>query len=349
MKQHFVVTLLLGITLCGMQSAAARPATTATLGTVRQVAPAERRVGIAYTLWVGHNLWKGDQTWETPQLGHYDSRDRSIIRKHAQWLANAGVDFVWIDWSNNVTYDPNKLWTGGAQDMIEDATEILFDEYLKMDEEGMAHPKISLFIGVTGAPESADDGRLQKKADQVWRMYTGNPKYKKLMETYRGKPLLVVYTDTPSPWQQGVPEWNDRRFTVRWMTGFISEQVPLRTDQRVSRYGYWSWEDRGAQTYPISEGEPESMVVCAATRKQGEIGEKGYIPAVGRRNGATLREQFARAREVGVRYAMVVSWNEWTTGEQPSAEVSKDLEPSVEWGDRYLQILKELIAQFKSK
>ena len=46
---------------------------------------------------------------------------------------------------------------------------------------------------------------------------------------------------------------------------------------------------------------------------------------------------------------MVVSWNEWTTGEQPSAEVSKDLEPSNEWGDQYLQLLKEEIRKFKSE
>ena len=57
----------------------------------------------------------------------------------------------------------------------------------------------------------------------------------------------------------------------------------------------------------------------------------------------------ARAREIGTRFAMVVSWNEWTTGEQPSVEVSKDIEPSVEHGDKYLKILKEEIRRFKSE
>ena len=46
---------------------------------------------------------------------------------------------------------------------------------------------------------------------------------------------------------------------------------------------------------------------------------------------------------------MVVAWNEWTTGEQPSVEVSKDIEPSVEHGDKYLKILKEEIRRFKSE
>lgn len=44
---------------------------------------------------------------------------------------------------------------------------------------------------------------------------------------------------------------------------------------------------------------------------------------------------------------MVVSWNEWHRGEQPSAEVSKDIEPSQEFGRFYLDLLKEEIAKFK--
>lgn len=314
---------------------------------VTPVPPSEREVGIAYTSWMDNDIW--GNTWGTPALGRYDSRDRRVMRKHAEWLTDAGVDFIWLDWSNNVTYDPDEFWEGGKQDLIEDATAILFDEYYKMGKAGIKHPKISIFIGVTGAPEAAADGRLQKKADQVYDMYANNPKYKDMMQQYLGKPLLVVYVDTPSPWQNGTPEWNDDRFTVRWMTGYVSEQPSLRTEDRVSKYGYWAWEDRGEQTYPICDGRPETMVVCAATRKQGDPGDAGYIPEKGRRDGQTLREQFARAREIGTRFAMVVSWNEWTTGEQPSVEVSKDIEPSVEHGDKYLRILKEEIRRFKSE
>lgn len=310
--------------------------------------PQNRRVGIAYSQW-GNIRWWND-VWDLPQDGIYDSRDRSVIRKHALQLADAGVDFVWLDWSNNVQYNRDSLWTGGGlQPQIEDATDILFDEYHKMDLAGLPHPKISIFIGTTGAPQSAEDGRLQRKADQVWNDYYANPKYSDLIEQYLGKPLLVVYVDTPSPWNNGLPPWNDDRFTVRFMTGYISEQSWLRTKDRVSKFGYWSWEDRGEQTYPIHNGMPESMVVTAAQRKQSEEGQEGYIPARGRRNGQTFKDQFARARNVGVHYAMVVSWNEWTTSEQPDIEYSKDLEPSQKLGDFYLRLLKEEIARFKKE
>ncbi len=138
-------------------------------GSVEPAPSHERRVGIAYTLWMDYEMWH--DTWGTAKLGLYDSRDRRIIRKHAEWLVGAGVDFVWVDWSNQINYDPGEVWAGGRQDLIEDGTAILFDEYRKLEE----HPRISIFIGVTGAPEAVYDGRLQKKADQVYDMYAAHP------------------------------------------------------------------------------------------------------------------------------------------------------------------------------
>lgn len=96
---------------------------------VTPVPPSEREVGIAYTSWMDNDIW--GNTWGMPALGRYDSRDRRVMRKHAEWLTDAGVDFIWLDWSNNVTYDPDEFWVGGKQDLIEDATAILFDRVLQ--------------------------------------------------------------------------------------------------------------------------------------------------------------------------------------------------------------------------
>lgn len=328
--------------LLGMSARAQSKGFASSTEGMKAVPASERCVGIAYGLWMDHELWDNG-AWGTPLLGRYDSRDRRVIRQHAEWLADANVDFIWLDWSNNVTYNPYRYWDGGKQDLIEDATAILFDEYSKLSK----HPKISIFIGVTGAPEAVHDGRLQQKADQVYEMYANNPKYRDLMQYYLGKPLLVVYVNTPTPWPNGTPEWDDSRFTVRWMTGYVTEQPTLRTDELVSKYGYWSWEDRGKQTFPVYNGYPETMVICAATRQQWEKGQPGYIAPQGRRGGKTFEEQWKRACNIGTKFAMIVSWNEWTTGEQPSAEVSKDLEPSEEFGNEYLQLMKREIAKFK--
>jgi hypothetical protein len=72
------------------------------------------------------------------------------------------------------------------------------------------------------------------------------------------------------------------------------------------------------------------------------------MPDPGRRNGQTFREQWARARRIGPKFALAGTWNEWVVSEQPSAEISKDLEPSKEYGRLYLDILKEEIRLFKA-
>ncbi|RYX81957.1 hypothetical protein EON83_21690 [bacterium] len=310
-------------------------------------APQDRLVGIAYTTWHQSNNW-GANTWGTPATGFYASDDRAVIRQHARQLQGAGVDFVMEDWSNNIgyIYDPDKKRPDF--DMIEGATFALFNEWAKLRANGEKTPNISIMAGVTGAPAAAEDGRLQRKADQIWNQFVANPTYRPLVQMDGGKPLLVIYVNTPSPFQNGVPKWNDSRFVVRWMTGYVTEQSALRTPDLISKYGYWSWEDRGAQTFPVVNGHPESMVITAAVRPQGKPGERSYIAAAARNNGETFKRAWARARQIGPKYALVVSWNEWHKGEQPNAEISKDIEPSNEFGNLYLDILKQQIADFKA-
>ena len=312
---------------------------TAPVSHVPPTPPAERLVGVAYTTWHRSPHWT--DTWGTPELGFYPSDDRAVIRQHARWLAEAGVDFLFVDWSNDLGYDYDPARPRPDFDMIEGATFVLFDELVKMRAVGEKTPNISLFLGNPGEPEAVTNGQLQRKADQVWDQFVANPVYRPLVQQYLGKPLLVVYVNTPSPYQDGVPAWSDSRFTVRYMTGFITQQPALRTPDLVSKYGYWSWEDRGPQTYPVYDGHPEAMTVVAAWRNDPEA------PTPGRRGGETFRREWERARKVGPKFALVVSWNEWTKGEQPSAQVSKDIEPSKEFGHLYLDILKSEIALFK--
>ena len=301
-------------------------------------------MGLAYTTWHQDTVWQN--VWDKPELGYYRSDNVEVIGQHAQWIADAGVDFIFVDWSNNVDYVPGQTKNAGMFDMIENSTSLLFEEYAKMK----ISPKICIMAGVTGFPEAVEDGRLQRKVDQIYNQYIANERYKAIYQTYLGKPLLMLYVNTPSPFQSGVPNWTDDRFTVRWVTGYIAQQKNLMGDSLVSKYGYWSWEDRGKQTYSLLNGKPEAMTIVAAWREDNGLGEplgRGAVAARGRMNGETFRNQWARACEVGVNIALVVSWNEWTLGEQPSKEISKDLEPSEVYGHLYLNLLKEEITKFK--
>lgn len=302
--------------------------------------PAQRLVGVAYTTWHQDTHWTN--VWGTPLLGFYKSDNRRVIRQHARWLSEAGADFLFVDWSNNLGYEYDPARPRPDFDMIEGATFVLFDELAKMRAAGEKTPCISIFLGCPNTPSAFANGQMQRKANQVWDQFVANPLYRPLVQEYGGKPLLVVYVGTPAPLQSGVPVWNDPRFAVRYMTGFVTQQHALTEANRVSKYGYWSWEDRGAQTYPVSSGHPEAMVVNAAWRTDPEA------PTPGRQNGNTFRAAWARARQIGPKFAIVVSFNEWGRGEQPSADVSKDIEPSREFGHLYLNILKQQVALFKA-
>lgn len=298
--------------------------------------PAVRQVGVAYALWHYDTKWKS--SWGMPELGFYASSDPVAMQAHAVWLAQAGVDFILVDWSNNLNADHRIHKGTPQQNIVEDATHTLFDVF----SHYATAPKISLMIGNPLEPAAVTNGDLQHKADQVWDEYAGNEQYGKMMEMYLGKALLVVYVNTPSPYQKGIPAWTDPRFSVRYMTGFVSDQPALHDANNVSKYGYWSWEDRGVQSYPIYQNHPEFMSVVPAWR-----GNAAH-PSPGRQNGSTYVQEWARARAIGPNIVLAGTFNEWKRGEQPSADESKDLEPSVELGHRYLRILHDQILLFKA-
>lgn len=297
-----------------------------------------KKVGLAYCTWHRPELWSN--YWGTPELGKYNSNDRNIIRQHGQWLADAGVDFVFIDWSNDINYGYG-VTTGRADfDMIEKTVPILFEEWKSIQNA----PKIAIMLGCPGETDAFSDGRMKSKFDQVYNQFIANTKNKDQYYTYQGKPLIIVYVGTPSPFQTSIPSFKDSRFTIRYMTGFVTQQPNLINTKMQSIYGYWSWEDRGEQTYSLYNGKPEACTVSAASRAQSG---PDSIPAIGRNDGATFKARWDRAISLNVSTALVVSWNEWVTGEQPSAEVSKDLEPSVGFGHKYLDLLKTEIEAFK--
>lgn len=300
--------------------------------------PTERRVGLAYSTWHEHRNWQdapqAHRPWGTPELGYYRSDDPTILARHAEWISGAGVDFVVVDWSNNLGMDVRRPSGPTTQRFIERATEVMFDTWAALPSA----PRIALMIGNPGDRAAVSNGHLVAKADEIDALFSANPTRAEMLERYRGKPLLLVYVGTPSPWGHGLPPWRDDRFTTRFMSGFLTQQELLLTPSGISRYGYWSWEDRGKPVYSVFQGHPECMTVVAAWRGRG---------SPGRDHGETYIRQWDYARRVGPRFVLGGTFNEWWLAEQESPEASKDIEPSNEFGWTYMDILKREAALFK--
>ena len=305
----------------------------------------DRLVGVAYTTW-NRTSFPWTNSWSYPLVGKYASNNKEVVRQHGIWLAEAGVDFVFVDWSNNTTYHPDI--TGGTREdfeMIEKATDVLFEVWSQIPNA----PKICIFVGPGHSGiESVSSGEHQRKVNQVYNDYINNAKNREMYFYYEGKPLLMCYGATPTQYGAN-PSWTDNRFTIRWVTGYVGQQGSLYNKQTRCSYRYWSWEEREAQTYTVKDGVVEAVTCSAATRAQNSPGQSGYIPAHGKENGKTLKKQFQRAIDLGASIVLVVSWNEWTSSEQGTAEYAKDIEPSEAYGTYYYDLMRELIKKFKGK
>ena len=299
----------------------------------------DRIVGISYTTWHRNSKTWWKNTWGTPLFGEYESSQEDVLRYHAELLAAADVDFVFVDWSNNTTIiSESTLETAEDFRMIEYSTYEMFRVWSTVPNA----PKIALFLGPGHAgQENVNNGKHQMKVDQVYSSFVDNEEYGDMYYYYLGKPLLICYGATPN--QYGAqPKWTDERFTVRWMTGYVGQQSNL-FDRRLCSDHFWSWEERSPQTYTQLNGVVETVTCSAATR--GENDNNNEL----RSNGATLKKQVQRACDLGATMILFTTWNEWTSSEQKNPERSRDLEPSVEYGTFYYDLMCQQIRKFKGK
>jgi hypothetical protein len=309
----------------------------------------ERQVGIAYTTWHrASSSWDKKSKWDVPLLGGYRSEDKDVIYRHGIWLRDAGVDFVFVDWSNNINYDPATM-RSSREDFrtIEEATELLFEVWATIP----GAPKICIFNGPGHVQQKEDtfaNGRMKAKCDQIYDTFIANEEFNKMYYYYDGKPLMPCYSATPS-FNKTDDVYVDDRFTMRWITGYVGQQSSLFDKETLVSRFHWSWEERGTQTFTVYNGKPEAMTIVASWRKQSSEGKPGYIAPGLRNDGETFRMQWARADLIGVKLALIVSFNEWSIGEQISLENSKDIEPSKTYGTLYLDIMKEQIKKFKGQ
>ena len=300
----------------------------------KRSAPNDRCVGLAYSTWFPNTQWLSH--WGTPSLGFYKSADPRIIASHLSEIEATGVDFIMLDWSNNLSSPNNSAqrlhWLESIETSSIDLIEILCKSKFRL--------KFCLMLGDPGAPDAISDGRMRQMIDRALRMFTSSSSVRERWFMWYGKPLLPMYVGTPSPYLDVADQFQDERVTLRFLTGYVSQQRRLLSGL-ISKYGYWSWEERGQQTYTVVDGEAEAMTVSASWR-----GGSG-VPEEGRLGGKTYRDEWTRVREVGPKLVLITTFNEWVKGEQPSAEISKDIEPSIEFGSFYLDMTKLEIELFK--
>ena len=309
-----------------------------------------------------HPAWGTQQPgffyWEQPLLGYYKTTDPWVLRKHAEMLADAGVDAVFFDCTNG-----SITW--------KESYEELFKTWNQAQKDGVNVPKIAYMLPFGASPNSLVSLR------QLYKDVYKPGRYKNLWFIWKGKPCIMGYPDnlTNSDEDREIAGF----FTFRpgqpdYLNG------PRRNDQ-------WGWledfpqhgfvKDQTGKFEEVTVGVaqnagPSTNGHCSAFNLPGSYSrsfsaQKGFDPRVdGYLYGWNFEEQWNRAIELDPELVFVTGWNEYIAGQwlpkdswtgKPFSfvdefdwEHSRDIEPNKGWGDKgdvyYLQLVDQ-VRRFK--
>ena len=277
--------------------------------------------------------------WGEPLYGYYLSTDPWVLRRHAQSLADAGIDTLIFDTTNAQTYP--------------EVYRALCGVFRAIREEGGRTPQLAFMVN-TEAGQSA-----QRLYDDFYKPGL----FPELWFRWEGKPLLLCDPAAASP---AVSQF----FTLRrahWP--FTLTNTPYA----------WHWEATYPQPYGYTDDphRPEQINVSVAQNLRQEDGKVTNMSAGNARgrsfhdgreetapgavnHGYNFQEQWQRALDAKPPFVMVTGWNEWIAGrwgkpgeplvfvDQFDQEFSRDIEPAKDaHRDNYYWQLVANVRRFK--
>lgn len=276
-----------------------------------------------------------------PLFGYYRSTDEWVYRKHAEMLADAGVDVIIFDTSNGPTY--------------KEAYEALFRAFDAAQKDGVNVPKIAFLCRFLPEPN-----QVQRLYEDIYK--TG--RYENLWFRWKGKPLIMAYPEGTSAEARSF-------FTFRAPKASYFDP-PSRDD-------HWAWLEKYPQhQFGGTKRHPEQMTVGVAmnalTNKitalsdPQSMGRSYHAGQTDRRldaykYGLNFQEQWDYALAADPELVFVTGWNEWVAMRMNAfadykapvvfvdlfdVEHSRDIEPMKGgYGDNYYYQMIANIRRFK--
>ena len=305
--------------------------------------------------------------WNEPVFGYYNTIDEYVLRKHAEMLADAGVDFIFIDGTNG-----QYLWEAGVNALLK-----VFGE---AREDGVDAPQIVFWLSLSEVENRVS--QLKK----IYQLWYSKSKYDDLWFKWEGKPLVLCFEDVK---EQKFKDSDEiiNAFTFRPIN-------PSYFNHGGSDKNYWGW----LSVYPqckygtTPDGRPEQMAVgiaqnalstsyrltymaagsdvmgrSYASRDTETLEEYSYSYTYGgkeyvvdQRNdfatlaGRNFQQQWDYAIQNDPDVVLVTGWNEWTAYRESgfcdafTDEYSRDIEPTKgELKDYYYYQLVANIRRYK--
>lgn len=306
-------------------------------------------IGIDYFVWYGKGFgtahWNDNLSYgavrQKPVLGYYSSDSGEIIRKHLHMLEKCGVDYV----AANVHVDEHGL------DIYQfNVTERILD-IIEADD-------LKIRLCVQLCPFTTSSAKLLSAGEQIVEKFIYRPGY----QQYRSKPLMFIF------WTGSL----DGDYELIEQLGDLFEACTLI----ASSMRPYNTTDEGNKTFGLFDGwslfspleiasnPDEREKIIEEIYQQYEAGKQaikvftcspGYddsvlsdsareadrLRTIARNNGNTFREMFKLAKNCQPRPDMIKisTFNEF--------HENTHIEPTVEQGSLYMDILREYIGNLK--
>lgn len=316
-----------------------------------------------------HPVWErrtGYHFWNEPIFGYYSTNDKYVLRKHAEMLADAGVDVVIFDNTNG-----SFLW--------QDSYTALMETWSEARQQGVNTPQVTFMLNF---------GPLETTAEMLVNIYKDiyqQEKFKDLWFYWDGKPFIMAHEkalDARNPLQAEILEF----FTFR------NNDPSYFTKTENAKPNSWGWlstypqckynVDKNGNVEQMTVGVAQNATTTKLTAMNGKnvlgrsYGHDGYSYSYTYRGkeivvnsdipdsklyGINLQQQFDYAIENDPKFIFVTGWNEWVAirfdewsgvpngmADQFNDEYSRDLEPSKgDLKDHYYYQLVENIRRYK--
>jgi hypothetical protein len=277
--------------------------------------------------------------WAEPLYGYYLSTDQWVIQRHAQLLADAGIDTLIFDTTNAVTY-PHVYHK-------------ICDVFSDMRRRGGQTPSIAFMVNTSAGAT----------AKTIYEDIYKPGSYRDLWFIWRGRPLMICDPADASP----------------ELRQFFQLRRPHWPFTQVNTQNAWHWEATYPQVFGYTDDlqKPEQVSVSVAQNlrvSDGQVTNMSAGDARGRSfhagtrdttagavdRGFNFQEQWKRAIALDPPFVMVTGWNEWIAGrwgkpdapvefvDQFDQEFSRDIEPMKGGhGDDYYYQLVTNVRRYK--
>ncbi|MBQ8208957.1 MAG: hypothetical protein IJZ35_00030 [Clostridia bacterium] len=285
--------------------------------------------------------------WNEPIYGYYTNLDEYVVRKHAELIADAGVDVIIFDCTNG-TY----IW--------EEGYEVLFRIFEEARNEGVNVPQIAFMLPFSGSEDA------KTSLHNLYNKIYSKDRYRDLWFIWDEKPLIMAHSSALDKNDAADKE------ILEFFTFRQNEPTYFASDSYISEEK-WGWCSVYPQTQfgkTLFDGVEQMCVSVAQNAADGQLvamnadadvqgrsyteGDYSYSYKKGDESitvdssvenselyGLNFQQQWDYAIECDPEFIFVTGWNEWLAGrwqewmgtenafpDQFNDEYSRDIEPS---------------------